>query len=508
MKLLIKLGKNFTLLPLFFQVFALACSLMFVVAAYGFVTESFREARIFLYSGLTGFFVFALLNLAISNRVLKETGLMQIISLILLFLLLPLFLALPAWIISPSIKFLDAYVDMVGAFTTTGLPVFEQDILTNSIHLWRSLIAWYGGGLILIAAFVILIPANSGGFDIFSNKNINSNLSRKPTLDERSLTLSRITRRLIPTYIGLTFILWCLLSGLGADGYTSLLRAFSILSTSGISGAEKFKLDGTGFYGELVVAIFLLLAFSHNFFYSLNKKKSSRTLLFDQEVRLGLLTVFCVTLILSLKEINLIKSLFSTDESLIVGLKLIWGNFFTALSFITTTGHVSFFWEETVSLADVPHISIILLGLCLFGGGLATTAGGIKLLRISILFSAFSNETGKLLNPSSIPVVNVKLKSLKMSVFMAWIFFMLFIVSLALVTIILAIFGLFFEEAIVIAVACLTTTGPIIAVLGLDASLISDLSLLPKFVLVISMVLGRLEILVALSVIISALKRA
>ena len=99
-------------------------------------------------------------------------------------------------------------------------------------------------------------------------------------------------------------------------------------------------------------------------------------------------------------------------------------------------------------------------------------------------------------------------KSLKMSVFMAWIFFMLFIVSLALVTIILAIFGLFFEEAIVIAVACLTTTGPIIAVLGLDPSLISDLSLFPKIVLVISMVLGRLEILVALSVIISVLKRA
>ena len=167
-----------------------------------------------------------------------------------------------------------------------------------------------------------------------------------------------------------------------------------------------------------------------------------------------------------------------------------------------------FFWEETVSLADVPHISIILLGLCLFGGGLATTAGGIKLLRISILFSAFSNETAKLLNPSSIPVVKVKVKSLKMSVFMAWIFFMLFIVSLALVTIILAIFGLFFEEAIVIAVACLTTTGPIIAVLGLDPSLISDLSLFPKIVLVISMVLGRLEILVALSVIISVLKRA
>ena len=110
----------------------------------------------------------------------------------------------------------------------------------------------------------------------------------------------------------------------------------------------------------------------------------------------------------------------------------------------------------------MPHITIVLLGLCLFGGGLATTAGGIKLLRISILFSAFSNETGKLLNPSSIAGSKLNLKSLEISVFMAWIFFMLFIVSLALVTIILSMFGLLFEEALVLAVACLTTTGPII----------------------------------------------
>ena len=81
-----KIGKNFTALPLFFQVFAIACSLMFALAVYGFLIGSFREARVFLYSGLTGFLIFALINLATSNRNLKETGLMQLISLILLFI--------------------------------------------------------------------------------------------------------------------------------------------------------------------------------------------------------------------------------------------------------------------------------------------------------------------------------------------------------------------------------------------------------------------------------------
>ena len=189
------------------------------------------------------------------------------------------------------------------------------------------------------------------------------------------------------------------------------------------------------------------------------------------------------------------------------GLKLVWGNFFTSLSFLTTNGYFSSYWVGPSSSVDMPHITIVLLGLCLFGGGLATTAGGIKLLRISILFLAFSKETSKLLHPSSAAGINNNLKRLNISIFMAWVFFMLFIVSLAFVTIVLAMFGMLFEDAIVLAVACLTTTGPIVKAVGMNSSLISDLSSFSKLTLAASMVIGRLEILVALSVITSALRR-
>ena len=86
----IKIGKKFTALPLFFQVFAAACCFMLALAVYGFFILSFREARVFFYTCLTGFLIFVLVNLATSNRNLKENGTTQIISLILLFLLLPL----------------------------------------------------------------------------------------------------------------------------------------------------------------------------------------------------------------------------------------------------------------------------------------------------------------------------------------------------------------------------------------------------------------------------------
>ena len=153
---------------------------------------------------------------------------------------------------------------MVSAFTTTGFPVLEKEDLSKPVHLWRALVAWFGGGLIWIAAFVILLPVNFGGLEMFSNDKNSKNSNRKLTLDERSMTLIKVSKKLIPIYLGLTFALWGCLTSLGTDGYTSLIRALSVVSTSGISGPEKFELDGAGFKGELVIVLFLILAISNS----------------------------------------------------------------------------------------------------------------------------------------------------------------------------------------------------------------------------------------------------
>ena len=496
-----KLGANFKNLPLFFQVLGISCSLMIIVAGYALVSDLFREARIFLYTGLTGFLILSLVVLATSNRNLKETGLSQLFSLVFSFLVLPLFLAVPSWIILPSVNFTDTYLDMVSAFTTTGLPVFEIEFLSKPIHLWRALVAWFGGGLIWIAAFVILLPANLGGFEVFSNKQKALNSNRKLTLDERSITLVKVSQKLVPLYSVLTIILWGLLTVLGTDAYTSLIRALSVISTSGISGPSKFDLDGAGLLGEIVILLFLFLAVSHHVINLLYKRIKLNRVLADTEIRFGLLIVLVVTALISFKQISQINLYSNSSDSLVSIIKLIWGNFFTAFSFMTTNGYVSSFWKGSISSVDVSHISIIFIGLCLFGGGVATTAGGIKLLRISILFSAFSNETGKLLHPSSVFKNNKFANSLDISVYMAWVFFMLFIVSLATLTIILSMFGNLFEDSLLLVVSCLTTTGPLLQIIGIENYSIIELSLSSKIVLILTMILGRLEILVALSLV-------
>jgi trk system potassium uptake protein TrkH len=228
----------------------------------------------------------------------------------------------------------------------------------------------------------------------------------------------------------------------------------------------------------------------------------------DIEIRLGLSISIGATIIFTLKQFSFSDFYAEISGSFGKLIEIIWGNFFTVFSFITTNGYVSTFWNSSLSSLDLSYTVIILMGLCLFGGGVATTAGGVKLLRISILFSAFSNETGKLLHPSSVVVnKNNPMKDLEISVFMAWIFFMLFMVSTATLTVILTVFELRFEDALLLAVACLTTTGPILEMVELDDFLIIDLSIFSKIALIIGMVLGRLEILVALSLITFGLNR-
>ena len=506
MFLLSKLGIKMGRLPLFFQVFGLSCSLMFVIAIYAFITDLFIEGRIFLYTGLSGFLLFFIVILSISNRDIRETGFSQLFSLILSFLLLPLFLAIPPWIILQNVAMIDIYLDIVSAVTTTGLPIFENEFLTRPIHLWRALVAWFGGGLIWVAAFVILLPANSGGFEMLSNKKGSSNAIRNLTLDERSMTLNKVGRKLLPIYVALTVMLWAMLTSLGTDGFTSLIRALSVMSTSGITGPQKFDSDGAGLFGELIIILFLFFALSHNAINFFSHKSRFQKISEDTEIRLGLILILSVTALLTFNKLTNLDfySNFSVTFTSIA--KIVWGNFFTIFSFITTTGYFSSYWNFSSS-SDNSLIILILIGLCLFGGGIATTAGGIKLLRISILFSAFSNETGKQLHPSLIAGKKSPASNFKLSLFMAWILFMLFIVSLAFLTIILAMFEMFFEDALLVAVACLTTTGPIVQIIGIEKHFFVDLQFFSKIALILGMVLGRLEILVALSLITFSFRR-
>ena len=181
---------------------------------------------------------------------------------------------------------------------------------------------------------------------------------------------------------------------------------------------------------------------------------------------------------------------------------------FTVLSFLTTTGFESADWEEARSWSGLGTPGLILMGLALIGGGVATTAGGVKLLRVFALYLNGLREMERLVHPSSVSGEGLGNRRIqKDGAFIAWIFFMLFALSLATVAVLLAALGSSFEEALVLSIAALSTTGPLINFAAETPIRIAELGSASKIVLCFAMVLGRLETLAIIALLTPTLWR-
>ncbi|MEM9637469.1 MAG: potassium transporter TrkG, partial [Pseudomonadota bacterium] len=171
-----------------------------------------------------------------------------------------------------------------------------------------------------------------------------------------------------------------------------------------------------------------------------------------------------------------------------------WGSVFTVMSFLTTTGFASEHWAQTQAWSGLDTPGLILMGLALIGGGVATTAGGVKLLRVFALYLNGLREMERLVHPSSVSGAGTDARRLQRNgAFIAWIFFMLFALTLAVLTILLALLGVSFEEALVLTIAGLSTTGPLTSLAADTPISLAELSGAAKAVFCAAMVLGRLE---------------
>ncbi|HHC29521.1 MAG TPA: TrkH family potassium uptake protein, partial [Rhodobacterales bacterium] len=137
---------------------------------------------------------------------------------------------------------------------------------------------------------------------------------------------------------------------------------------------------------------------------------------------------------------------------------------------------------------------LILLGLSLLGGGVATTAGVVKLLRVYALYKHGARELERLVHPHSVGGAGGEARHLRRrGAYMAWLSFMLMAMSLALVMAAFSFTGETFEQALVLAVAALTTTGPLASLAEVEPISYANLTEGAKYIFAGAMVLGRLE---------------
>ncbi|WP_227268133.1 TrkH family potassium uptake protein [Roseobacter weihaiensis] len=481
---------------LFVLIFGIASLSMLIPALHGGASRSLETARAFFYTGLFGLVIFAMIVIAQVGRRPRHGVLGNLLSIFATFVVLPVFLAVPFYESLGTTSFLNAYVEMVSAVTTTGATLFEDPgRLNNTLHLWRAQVGWMGGITMWIAASAILAPLNLGGFEVTAQAEPGQRESRFNVVgrtDPRARLL-RIVVALVPIYVGLTVVLWILLLVSGDSALVALTHAMSVMSTSGISAVGGVENSTSGITGEALMLLFMLFALSRLTFSSDTVTATHGGLRNDPEFRLGLLIVAGVPLVLFLRHwIGAFDVAAEDDISLAA--RALWGSIFTVMSFLTTTGFASTDWAETQAWSGLDTPGLILMGLALTGGGVATTAGGVKLLRVFALYLNGKRELERLVHPSSVSRAGAESRRVQRNgAFIAWIFFMLFAMTMAALTMLLAALGVAFEDALILSIAGLSTTGPLTSLATETPIPLAELGPYAKSVFCAAMVLGRLE---------------
>ncbi|MEM9434128.1 MAG: potassium transporter TrkG [Pseudomonadota bacterium] len=484
-------------LPLFVSILGIASLGMLIPALHALALDLHRTGQPFLYASILFCVLTALLGLATWTVTSARPARDQLVTLLACFLGLPVVLAVPFREALPDASFFNVYFEMVSSITTTGASVFDTpDRLSPPLHLWRGLVAWFGGFVILVAAAAILAPMNLGGFEVLRPRGAPVNqagFDQSMQSTDPKERLIRVAGRILPIYAVTTAGLWLLLVLSGVAPFEALMLAFSTLSTSGIVPGRPADPLNTGVLAELLIFVFLFVAVSRQTLQNDLNRAFFPRLMDDREMRLALVFVTILPVALFLRHwIGAFE--ISEEGDLAQGIQALWGGIFTVLSFLSTTGFVSGDWAAARDWSALPTPGLVLAGLAIMGGGVATTAGGVKLLRVYALYKHGVREMSRLVHPSSIGTAGRLGRELRREgALLAWIFFMLFAVSIAGVMVLLAAAGLSFDESLVFAVASLSTTGPLAGIV-LDGSLsFAPLSVAAKTIICGAMVLGRLE---------------
>ena len=520
------------MLVVFSVVTALA---MLFPAAYASITDHNAIARSFFYWCLLILVLSGMIGLATYSRKKRRTSCGTLLTMLAVYAVLPLIMAMPFAEAVPDTGLFNAWWEMLSSLTTTGASLYSADLLPMPLHLWRAIVGWMGGLFILGVATAVLAPLRIGGFEIMTSPYGRTEyLERLPQSATRQMPqphlsspdfntefadpmhrLVRMTFKVFPVYAGLTLALWVILLLLGDESMIALCRAMGTLSTSGISPVIGSIGTGAGIPGEIFVLIFLIPALSRRFWPGGGELRATEKLRDDPELNMAAAVVGSVAIILFLRHfISAIETGTADGAGLRNALSAFWGGLFNAMSYLTTTGWNSVDWQGARAWSGISSPGLILAGLAIMGGGVATTAGGVKLLRIYALGNHAIREMEKTIHPNSVMGGGRIARRLRREgAYLAFIFFMLFAVSVSVTMMLVSIQQIEFETATILSIAALTNTGPLAGAIPLTPAFEgtagiasapwegwSGLPVFTKAVLAGAMVVGRLETIAILAI--------
>lgn len=370
--------------------------------------------------------------------------------------------------------FLDAFFEMASGFTTCGASVASNvEALPNSIIFWRSFSHLIGGMGILVFTLAIVPKANK------ESTNIMKAEVPGPTFGKITPKLSETARVLYTIYLAMAVITAIFLLLGGMNLFDSVIFAMGTAGTGGFANRGLSVGHYDSRYIEMVLGI-AMLAFGVNFnLYYYAIFKSVRESYKSEELWVYLGIILASSLIIFLNVYPMYDSLSYAGVN----------SFFTVSSIITTTGFVS------ADFGTWPLFSRFILTLLMFVGGCAgSTAGGLKVSRVIMLFKSAFNQIKTSLNPLRVTVNKLDGKRVGDDVEDATIkYFVLYTLLFILFMLIVTYDTNDFETAFTAVAATINNIGPCIGEFGPIESFagMSDLS---KFTLSFAMLFGRLEL--------------
>lgn len=394
-----------------------------------------------------------------------------------------LFGCLPFWLSGEIPSFIDAFFEMVSGFTTTGASVVpDVEALSYAVLYWRSFSHWLGGMGVLV--FLLAIVPISGKNEGFTMHLLRAE-SPGPNVGKLVPRMRQTAAMLYLTYIVLTVINFIFLV-FDMPVFDALCTAFGTAGTGGF-GIKNDSMASYSPYIQTVTAVFMLL-FSVNFgCYFLLIMRRFRPVLRDEELRLFLVLTGGGTIFITLNLLNLIPAAGGTSYAT-VG-EALRHAFFQVASLSSSTG----FSTANFDLWPAFSKAILLILLCV-GACAGSTGGGLKVMRLLLLFKVLKRNVRQILRPSRVTVIQVngqpvdeKTLSNTCTYFAVYIIFAF--CSFALLS--LDGFSLITNFSAVL--ACFNNTGPGFEGVGPSANF-GDFSILSKLVLIVDMLAGRLEI--------------
>lgn len=372
-----------------------------------------------------------------------------------------------------NLSWAHAFFETASGFTTTGSSILSNiEIVPRGLLFWRSLTQWMGGMGIIVFSLALLPFLGAGGMQLYRAEVTG------PLKDKVAPRMKDTARSLWKIYVLLTVLLIVILRVEGMDWYDAVNHSFTTLATGGFS-TRNASLAAFSPLIQWTVTLFMFVAGINFSLHVLAMRGKRRIYVHNTECMLyTVLTLAGGFTIAAL----LVYQGGSIEPSLRAA-------FFQVVSLCTTTGFATDNYLNWPLLAQGFLYAFILMGACA-----ASTAGGIKVMRVALLWKMVGEELRRLVHPRAVKHVKMDGRSVSPEVLQGVVaFFVVFLALNFLGALVLMAQGQDFLTAFSAASTCLSNVGPGFGSVGPadNFGFLPDISL---WTLSLLMLLGRLEI--------------